>query len=382
MSADNTRGSVQWIWQQQDWPVFRWDADVLASALREATQLQGRLLGKADVITDRSAVESELDTLLQNVVESSAIEGEQLNVESVRSSLARRLKVPVHGQAPVTAQTEGLAELVLDATQNYDANLDYERLFQWHKYLFPETDDFSLNKIEAGQLRGAETMQVVSGRVDHPVVHFEAPPKTVLEEELQAFLEWFESSREDTSLDPLLRAGIAHFWFVTIHPFEDGNGRLARAITDLALAQAENMAIRFYAMSASIMANRNSYYEILESSQKGTVDITRWLEWFLKTLTDSLQNALGHIDLVLQKARFWHLHSQDGLSHEQVKVLNRLLDAGPGGFEGGLTASKYKSLAKVSKATATRHLSDLLDKKCLIRSEAGGRSTRYEVNWP
>ncbi|MCY1357265.1 hypothetical protein D9M68_624080 [compost metagenome] len=223
-------------------------------------------------------------------------------------------------------------------------------------------------------------MQVVSGRIDRPTVHFEAPPRAGLEEQLGDFLAWFERSRSDANLDPLLRAGIAHFWFVTLHPFDDGNGRLTRALTDLALAQGEQQAIRFYAMSASILDDRGGYYHILETSQKGTLDITAWLQWFLTTLLKSLEQALARIDRVLAKARFWQAHRSQMLSAEQIKVLNRLLDGGSNGFEGGVSATQYQAVAKVSKATATRHLGDLVEKGCLIRLPGGGRSTRYQVN--
>lgn len=222
-------------------------------------------------------------------------------------------------------------------------------------------------------------MQVVSGRIDRPTVHFEAPPRAGLEAQLADFLAWFESSRSDASLDPFLRAGIAHFWFVTLHPFDDGNGRLTRAITDLALAQGEQQAIRFYAMSASILDDRAGYYRILEASQKGGLDITKWLQWFLETLLKSLEQALARIDRVLVKARFWQAHRSQTLSAEQIKVLNRLLDRGERGFEDGISAAQYQAVAKVSKATATRHLSDLLEKGCIERLPGGGRSTRYQI---
>lgn len=223
-------------------------------------------------------------------------------------------------------------------------------------------------------------MQVVSGRLDRPTVHFEAPPRQGLEHQLQQFLEWFECSRHDQGLDPLLRAGIAHFWFVTLHPFDDGNGRLTRALTDLALAQGEYQSIRFYALSASILDDRPGYYRILEHSQRGTLDITAWLDWFLNTLLNSLKQAQGRIERVLAKARFWQRYRQLALSAEQIKVLNRLLDGGAKGFEDGISAAQYQAVAKVSKATATRHLADLLDKGCLVRLPGGGRSTRYQVN--
>lgn len=380
-SGQQALSTPQWIWQRLGWPGFTWDVAVLAAPLREVTQLQGRLSGKADVATAHSGAETELDTLLQNIIESSAIEGEHLNAASVRSSLAKRLGIKYAASSRGTAQTEGLADLMLDATKNYSEPLTAERLFQWHRYLFPATKEFRLHTVNAGILRGREPMQVVSGQVSKPVVHFEAPPRKGLEKQLAEFLAWFEQSRTDAAWDPILRAGIAHLWFVTVHPFDDGNGRLARAITDLALAQAEHQAVRFYAMAASIMEKHADYYNILESTQKGDVDITPWLSWFLETLKDAMEKAAARIDHVLQKAKFWQQHSQDGLNAEQSKVLNKLLDAGPHGFEGGLSAAKYQSMAKVSKATATRHLSYLLEKKCLVKLDGGGRSTRYEIDW-
>ncbi|MEX5341745.1 Fic family protein [Pseudomonas sp. I2] len=369
-----------WIWQRPEWPHLRWDTEQLATLLRSCVETQGRLLGRIGAVDELSESHNILDTLLQNIITSSAIEGEQLNVGSVRSSLARRLGLEGHGST--TARSEGLAELMLDATQGYDQPLTLQRLFTWHRWLFPASDEALGKPILVGQLRDEAPMQVVSGRLDKPRVHFEAPPRAGLQEQLQAFLEWFEDSRHFTQLDPFLRAGIAHFWFVTLHPFDDGNGRLTRALTDLALAQGERQAIRFHAMSASILEDRSGYYAVLESSQKGDLDITRWLAWFLTTLLRSLEQALVRIDRVLAKARFWHAHRSDGLLPEQVKVLNRLLDGGQRGFEAGINASQYQAVAKVSKATATRHLTDLLDKGCLVRLPGGGRSTRYRVNTP
>jgi Fic family protein len=261
--------------------------------------------------------------------------------------------------------------------------LTLERLLDWHKWLFPEQDaDLASRPIRIGALRRDDPMQVVSGRLDRPTVHFEAPPRLGLERQLDTFLTWFETSRHQAGLDPLLRAGIAHFWFVTLHPFDDGNGRLTRTITDLALAQGEDQAIRFYAMSASILEDRSGYYRVLESSQKATPDITEWLEWFLKTLLRSLDQAMTRIESVLGKARFWQAHRESGLSAEQTKVLNRLLDGGEKGFTDGISAAQYQAVAKVSKATATRHLAELLEKGCLERLPGGGRSTRYKISYP
>ena len=375
--------TAHWIWQQPDWPDFNWQAERLAPLLRECVQTQGRLLGMAGSVGDSMSAQSELDALLQNIVTSSAIEGEQLNVGSVRSSLARRLGLEWVDRDSVSQRSEGLAQLMLDATHGFDEPLTLARLLEWHTWLFPaEEAMFSARPILVGTLRGDEPMQVVSGRLDQPTVHFEAPPRQGLEQQIERFLSWFEASRDQVSLDPLLRAGIAHFWFVTLHPFDDGNGRLTRTITDLALAQGEAQAIRFYAMSASILEDRAGYYRILESSQKATLDITEWLTWFLQTLLRSLQQAITRIDSVLGKTRFWQTHRESDLSAEQIKVLNRLLDGGERGFEQGLSAGQYQAVAKVSKATATRHLAELLDKGCLQRLPGGGRSTRYKINYP
>ncbi len=366
-----------WVWQQPNWPHFNWQADALAPLLRTCSQAQGRLLGMLGAVGSDTEVQSSLDAMLQNIVTSSAIEGEQLDVGSVRSSLARRLGLNEEGR--ITLRSEGLAELLLDATRAYQQPLDTQRLFTWHGWLFPSDGHLLARPLRIGMLRGEEPMQVVSGRLDRPTVHFEAPPRAGLEERLGGFLAWFESSRSDAGFDPFLRAGIAHFWFVTLHPFDDGNGRLTRAITDLALAQGEQQAIRFYAMSASILDDRASYYRILEASQKGTLDITAWLQWFLATLLKSLEQALARIDRVLVKTRFWQAHRSQTLSAEQIKVLNRLLDGGERGFENGISAAQYQAVAKVSKATATRHLSDLVEKGCLARLPGGGRSTRYQI---
>ncbi|MDC6381975.1 Fic family protein [Pseudomonas graminis] len=377
--------STQWIWQHPNWPSFSWDVEPLAPLLRACTQAQGQLLGMIGASGAAANVERELDALLQNLITSSAIEGEQLNVESVRSSLAKRLGLA--SDERVTARSEGLAELMLDATQQYDMPLTSKRLMRWHQLLFPEPSALTAYPIQVGALRGSEPMQVVSGRIDRPVVHFEAPAREGLEQKLDDFFYWFNSSRVDPTLDPLIRAGIAHFWFVTLHPFDDGNGRLTRAITDLAMAQGEHQAIRFYAMSASILARRQDYYRILEATQRGGLNITEWLVWFLQTLLHTFEQAIQRINRVLAKARFWQAHRDDGLSPEQIKVLNRLLNGDllsekpDAGFTGGISAAQYQAVAKVSKATATRHLQDLLEKDCLVKLPGGGRSTRYQINW-
>jgi Fic family protein len=370
-----------WVWQHADWPHFHWQPGQLAALLRECGHAQGKLLGMLGSVSHAASAQNELDALLQNILTSSAIEGEQLNVGSVRSSLARRMGLEALQDGQVTRRSEGLAELMMDATEQFAQPFTLARLLNWHHWLFPTADaSLAARALNVGALRGDEPMQVVSGRLDQPTVHFEAPPRLGLEQALDDFLEWFEASRNQPELDPLVRAGVAHFWFVTLHPFDDGNGRLTRAITDLALAQGEHQAIRFYAMSASILEDRAGYYHALESSQKATLDITAWLEWFLNTLLQSFQQAMARVDRVLHKTRFWQLHQGASLSAEQVKVLNRLLDGGERGFEHGISAAQYQAVAKVSKATATRHLADLLEKNCLVRLPGGGRSTRYQVN--
>ncbi|MCG5493569.1 Fic family protein [Ectothiorhodospira variabilis] len=376
-----TDQAPKWIWQHPDWPCFTWEVAEVQPRLQKCWRGLGILLGRSEALLPADDPEAEaraaLDTLLENIVTSSAIEGERLNVASVRSSLARRLGVQEPGGSP-SPRSEGLAELMLDATLKPDSPLDAERLFQWHRWLFPDAEA-SLTTLRPGQWRGVEPMQVVSGRIDRPKVHFEAPPRERLEREVDQFLQWFESSRHDPGMDPLVRAGLSHFWFVTLHPFEDGNGRIARAIADRALAQADQQGIRLYAMSAAILERRADYYRHLEESQRGTPDLTAWLVWFLDTLDATLLNVLDQAERTLAKARFWQRFGTAGLLPEQAKVLNRLLDGGERGFEQGISASQYQKVAKVSKATATRHLAGLVEKGCLVKLSAGGRSTRYQV---
>lgn len=369
----------QWIWQQADWPHFRWDDESVQPLLREAHIQLGVLLGRAgnaDAELDGLAA---LDVLLQNIITSSAIEGEGLNVDSVRSSLARRLGIALVDEEDHSrsSRTEGLAELMMDAVQNFRIPLSLERLLKWHCWLFPD-DEPRLVSLRVGQLRGEESMQVVSGRLDNPKVHFEAPPRVLLEDQLERFIQWFNQSN-NTSIDPLIRAALTHLWFITLHPFDDGNGRITRALTDLSLAQADSNSIRLYAMSAAILENRNDYYRILEKSQKGNMDVTAWLEWFLRTLITTLRMALLAIDRILQKRLFWQRYQNENFSPEQRKVINRLLNGGVRGFTEGISAAQYQKVAKVSKATATRHLADLVNKGCLQKLPGGGRSTRYQI---
>ncbi len=319
-----------------------------------------------------------LDTLLANIISSSAIEGERLNAQSMRSSLARRLGGSQTPFYPVSDRSEGLAAMMLDAIDNHEQPLSIERLYQWHRWLFP-VNEWSVQRLNVGQLRGDEPMQVVSGRVDRPTVHFEAPPRAALDDQLAAFILWFNQTQHDPTMDPLLRAAVCHLWFVTLHPVDDGNGRLTRALTDLALSQADSQSIRLYAMSVAILERRGDYYRALESSQRGTLDITSWICWFLDTLDYTLELALKVIDRSLAKTFFWLRHCHDDLSPEQTKVLNRLLDGGEQGFENGINASQYQKVAGVSKPTATRHLAQLLDRGCIEKLPGGGRNTRYQI---
>lgn len=370
---------IKWIWQWLDWPKFHWQEQLIQPLLREVRMKQGILIGKTGSVAENISLESALDTLLQNIIASSAIEGEQLNEHSVRSSLAKRIGLHFKQPYPTTERSEGLAQMMWDAINNLNIPLSLERLQQWHKWLFPDDEASKLYRVNAGQLRGNEPMQVVSGRIDKPTVHYEAPPRERLEQELNAFMEWFNQSLKEPTFDPLLRAAISHFWFITVHPFEDGNGRITRALTDLALAQEDKQSIRLYAMSVTILANRNDYYQILEKSQRQTTDITLWLLWFLKTLDSSIQTAINKIDQTLAKSRFWQVFQESELSKEQIKIINLMFDAKDNAFEQGISAAQYKKITKVSKATATRHLSDLLDKGCIEKLPGGGRSTRYQI---
>lgn len=369
-----------WIWQQPNWPQFTWDAATLAPLLRELHQQIGELVGKA-AAGGTPSEEQSLNTLLQNILASSEIENETLNAQSVRSSLAKRLHITKDNPYPVSERSEGIAELMMDAIGHAQQPLRVARLYQWHEWLFPqEVEPFLSSRPQrVGTLRGPEPMQVVSGRLDRPTIHFIAPPHTVLEHEVARFIDWFNQSQHNALLDPLLRAGICHLWFVTLHPFEDGNGRLTRALTDMALAQANPISIYLYAMSPFILAQRKDYYLMLEKTQRGDLVITAWLHWFLQGLKQSLQGAIQSIDRTIAKARFWQHYAQTPLLNAQIKVLNRLLDGGEKGFEQGINASQYQKVAKVSKATATRHLADLVAKGCLERSAGGGRSTRYKI---
>lgn len=370
------RGDYTYIWQASDWPAWRFDLAALAGPLTDVSRAQGHLVGRLADVGLALRDQASLAALTADVVNTSEIEGERLNVESVRSSIARRLGLDIGALAPVDRHVEGVVEMVLDATGNCGAAVTRERLFSWHAALFP-TGYSGLARIRVGSWRddAGGPMQVVSGPVGRRKVHFEAPPAQRLERETRRFLDWLNGpSREP----PLLKAGLGHLWFVTLHPFDDGNGRIARAIGDLLLARADGSPQRFYSVSASIQRERKAYYEILERTQKGTMDVTAWLVWFLETLHRAVDEAQHTLDEVLRKARFWQRWAGTPLNERQVKLLNRLLD----GFEGKLTSSKWAAIAKCSPDTALRDINELLARGVLRKSGSGGRSTSYEVGEP
>ena len=365
---------MTYIHQQKDWPHFRWNEARLLPLLAMVRHQQGRLLGQMEGLGFQLRGEANLASLTSEVIGSSAIEGEKLDEEEVRSSIARRLGIAHAGTTPASRHVEGVVEMMIDATRRFDQALTAERLFSWHAALFPSGRS-GMRRITTGAWRTGEDgpMQVVSGVMGHERVHFEAPEAHFLDAEIVRFLEWFEGTE---SIDPVLKAGIAHFWFVTIHPFEDGNGRIARAIAEMTLARADGVADRFYSMSTRIEMERKQYYDSLESSQRGGTDITLWLEWFLGCLHRALEYAQENLRGILHKARAWERINQDGpVNERQHAVINRLLD----GFEGKLSSSKYAKLAKCSPDTALRDINDLLFRDILIREEGGGRSTGYRL---
>lgn len=364
-----------YIHELKDWPHFRWNERGLAELLGAVRHRQGRLLGQMEGLGLKLRAEATLRSLTEEVVKSSEIEGEVLNRDQVRSSLARRLGVQIGALTPADRNVEGVVEMILDATEKYDAPLTATRLFSWHAALFP-TGHSGVKKITVGAWRteDAGPMQVVSGPVGRERVHYEAPGAGRLDRETATFLKWFNEN--DNGVDPVLKAAVAHLWFVTIHPFEDGNGRIARAIADQQLARSEKSPQRFYSMSAQIRQERNAYYDILEETQKGDLDITSWLEWFLQCLGRAFDGAETILGTVLLKARFWKVHAGESFNDRQRKILNRLLD---GGFEGKLTSSKWAALAKTSQDTASRDIADLLDRNILVKDAGGGRSTSYSL---
>ncbi len=363
-----------YIWEHPHWPRLEQDRTRLADALAETRHAQGKLLGRMEALGFEMRSEATLRTLTEDVVKTSEIEGEILAPDRVRSSIASRLGLDAGGLPAPDRAVDGVVEMTLDATRNYAEPLTEERLFSWHAALFP-TGRSGMRRIRVGRWRDDADgpMQVVSGPLGRQRVHYAAPPAERLGREISAFLRWFEDMR---STDPVLAAGVAHLWFVSIHPFEDGNGRIARAVADMALARSEESPERFYSMSAQIRLERNAYYDVLEATQKGGLDITAWQLWFLGCLGRAIGNARRTLASVLAKADFWEAHASDVLNPRQVKVLNRLLD----GFEGRLTSSRWARMNHCSQDTANRDIRDLVERSILVRSQAGGRSTSYELS--
>ena len=362
-----------YLWERAEWPAFSWDEASLSRLLVRVGREQGRLLGRMEMVGFDLSGEAHLHSLTEEVGESSEIEGERLDAEQVRSSIARRLGMDIGGLVTADRDVEGVVEMMLDATGNYSQPLTEERLFAWHASLFP-TGRSGMTKIRVGQWRDDSDgpMQVVSGPIGREKVHYRAPPADRVPDEMRRFLRWFEQPGDT---DPLLVAGLAHLWFVTIHPFDDGNGRIARAIADMALARSEKTGQRFYSLSAQIRKDRKAYYETLEWAQKGELDVTRWQEWFLNRLHRAIEEAEESLDQVLRKARFWERFAKEPLNARQIKVLNRLLD----GFEGKLTTSKWAKIAKCSQDTAYRDILDLIERGALKKDPGGGRSTSYSL---
>ncbi len=362
-----------YIHELNDWPAFHWQTDKIANLLAQVRHRQGKLLGKMESLGFQVQAEAVLQSLTQEILKSSEIEGEELNNDQVRSSIARRLGIDIGALTPAARNVEGIVELMLDATQHHAKKLTATRLLKWHEELFAGADN-SLSNIKIGAWRddASGPMQVVSGAIGRERVHFQAPPAKLLGKEMRAFLKWFNSGMP---IDPVLKAAIAHFWFVTIHPFDDGNGRIARAIADMQLARSEASAQRFYSMSAQIRAERKHYYQILEQTQKGALDITAWLEWFLSCLERAFDSTEKTLATVLNKSRFWHKHAEATFNQRQRDTINKLFN----GFEGKLTSSKWAKLNNCSSDTALRDIDDLVARGILVKGEGGGRSTSYRL---
>ena len=362
---------AKYIYQNKKWPDFTWDDGVINTVFGEVRHLQGKISGKMNAIGFSAKEEATLTNLTLDVVKSSEIEGEHLNYNQVRSSIARRLGIDVAGVRSVDRNVEGVVDMMLDATQNYKKPLTEERLFGWHAALFPSGYS-GLHKIEVARYRTG-VMQVISGAMGKEKIHYEAIAPRSVKAEMDRFLDWFN---ESNNTDPVIKAAIAHFRFIIIHPFDDGNGRIARAITDLLLARSEKSAERFYSMSGRILVERKRYYEVLQKVQHSSGDITEWLDWFLHCLKNALLDTENTLKNILHKSEFWKIHENTPLNERQRQVLNKLLD----GFDGKLQSSKWAKIAKCSPDTALRDIKDLIDKKILRQEKTGGRSTNYELN--
>ncbi len=361
----------KYVYQLKNWPDFTWDKDAIVPVLLKIRHKQGRLYGYMDALGFSLRNTTTLQTLTLDVLKSTEIEGEILNSDQVRSSIARKLGMDVAGLVPSDRHVDGVVEMMLDATQNYHKPLTKERLFGWQASLFPSGRS-GMYKIAVGKFRDNEKgpMQVVSGAMGKELVHFEAPDAKNLEKEMKLFFKWYNAK---DALDPIIKSAIAHFWFVTIHPFDDGNGRIARAIADMQLAKSDNDKHRFYSMSAQIRVERKAYYDILEKSQKGSLDLTAWLHWYLQCLDKALNETDKILQRVLLKTKFWDKHIQIPINERQRLLINKLFD----GFDGKLNSSKWAKIAKCSPDTALRDIQDLIHKNILEKESSGGRSTAY-----
>ncbi len=364
---------VTYIHERPDWPAFCWDMDALAEPLAAVRHQQGRLLGRMDGLGFPLRDEAKLRTLTEDVLKSSDIEGEVLDRDQVRSSIARRLGIDIGALAPADRHVEGVVEMMLDATQRFDRPLTTARLHGWHASLFP-TGWSGISRIIVGNWRddARGPMQVVSGAYGRERVHYQAPAADRLDTEMARFLAWFDNG---ASLDPVLKSALAHLWFVTIHPFDDGNGRIARAIADMQLARSEGSPQRYYSMSAQIRRERDAYYKTLEATQKGDLDVTEWLAWFLACLERAIDSAQEALAAVMERTRFWDTHGTADLNDRQRDMLTRLLD----GFAGKLTTSKWAKIEKCSPDTALRDINALIARGILRKDDAGGRSTSYSL---
>ena len=364
---------MQYLWEFEEWPHLIWDENYLYKLIASISHEQGRVQGKMETLGFDLRNEAQLISRTEDVIKSSEIEGVVLDYTQVRSSVARRLGLEVGGIVQASERVEGVVAMMLDATEKYDTTLSTERLFNWHSVLFPSRV-VGTDTINVGCWRDDRNgpMQVVSGPIGQETVHFQAVPANRIDQEMSVFLQWYEDPGD---IHSLFVAGLAHLWFLTIHPFEDGNGRIARAITDMALARSERFVQRYYSMSSQICAERNGYYNVLEITQRGSVDITGWMDWFLCCLQRSIKQSEETLNTVLTKARFWTRFAQESLSARQIKVMNKYLD----GFEGKLTSSKWAKIAKCSQDSATRDIHDLIKRGALKRDVAGGRSTSYSL---
>ncbi len=365
-----------YIHERKEWPEFEWNQAALADLLADVRHLQGHLLGRMEALGFPLREEATLQTLTQDVIKTSEIEGEKLDAGQVRSSIARRMGMDIGALPQIDRNVEGIVEVMLDATRKHGLPLLPERLFDWHAALFP-TGRTGMRRITVGGWRTKQSgaMQVVSGPIGREKVHYEAPDHDRLKKEMVRFIKWCNTPPE---IDPVIKSALAHFWFVTIHPFEDGNGRIARAIADMMLARSEKTSQRFYSMSSQIQRERNAYYDVLEKCQKGSLNITKWIEWFLNCLKRAIAASEQTLEVVLIKAGFWKAHAGASFNERQRKVINRLLD----GFEGNLTSSKWAKLTKCSQDTALRDISDLVNRQILSKDQAGGRSTNYTLCLP